>query len=211
LIPLDSRFRVVPLHLHPAPSGAASVATRQRVHQVIEEVTRAGSRISLNLISIDGDEGYNEYFEREFNQVVGFVEEGKCGIEFRDFVLFIRLFWLSDWIHLVKNAKVKLFGRTIVVNPQDVSGEAAMDGIAGSFAKSPTFTDNHRLGKMCDCYPIDLFTLRRAYILFVHRNNIDEFLYIFIIWLWSEVLENRHFPWSTRILILETFLHFFYV
>jgi hypothetical protein len=131
---------------------------RQCIDQVIEEITRADSRISLNFISIDGDEGCNNYFERGFNQVVGFAEGGKFGIEFRDFALSIRLFWLSDWLHLVENARVKLLGSKIVVNPQDVSGEAMMDGIAGSFAKSPTLTDNSQLGKMCDCCPLDLFT-----------------------------------------------------
>jgi hypothetical protein len=29
--------------------------------------------------------------------------------------------------------------------------------------------------------------------------------------LWSEALENRHFPWGARILNLETLLHFIYV
>jgi hypothetical protein len=148
LTPLDRRFPAIPLHLHPAPSGAASVATRQRVDQIIEEVTRADSRISLNFISVHEDERYNKYFEHEFNQVASFLEEGKFGIEFRDFVLSIRLFWLSDWLHLVKNARVKLFGRTIVVDPQDVSGGATMDGIAGSFTKSVIFADNSPLGKM---------------------------------------------------------------
>jgi hypothetical protein len=108
----------------------------------------------------------------------------------------------------VKNARIKLFGRKIAVNPQDVSGGATMDGIAGSFAKLPTFIDDSPLGKMRDCYRLDVFTLGRASVLFVGRNNIDEFLYIFIMGLWSEALENRHFPWATRILIIETPMHF---
>jgi hypothetical protein len=62
LTPLDRRFRVIPMHFHPVPSEAASVATRQHVDQVIEEVTRADSMISLNFISVDGNERYNEYF-----------------------------------------------------------------------------------------------------------------------------------------------------
>jgi hypothetical protein len=64
---------------------------------------------------------------------------------------------------------------------------------------------------MRDYYLLDLFTLRRADVLFVYSYNIDEFFYIFIMELWSEALENRHFPWVTRILILETLLPFFYV
>jgi hypothetical protein len=48
LTPLDRRFRIVPLRLHPAPSGVASVARRQRVDQVIEEVIRIDYRILLN-------------------------------------------------------------------------------------------------------------------------------------------------------------------
>jgi hypothetical protein len=86
-----------------------------------------------------------------------------------------------------------------------------MDGIAGSFAKSPTFIDRSPLGKMRDCCPLDLFTLQRTYILFVHRNNIDEFLHVFIMGLWSEALKNRHFPRGTRILFFEILLRFLYV
>jgi hypothetical protein len=46
----------------------------------------------LDFIIVDGRERYNEYFERRFHRVVGFIEEGKFGIEFRDFVLSLRLF-----------------------------------------------------------------------------------------------------------------------
>jgi hypothetical protein len=56
LTPLDRRFRVVTLHLHPVPSGAASVAPRQLIDQVIEEVTGADFKTSLNFISVDNNE-----------------------------------------------------------------------------------------------------------------------------------------------------------
>jgi hypothetical protein len=76
----------------------------------------------------------------------------------------------------VKNARVKLFGRKIVVYPQDVSGEATMDWIAGSFAKSPTFTDNGTLGKWAiatfltlSLYDASIFSLCRGTI----STNLD--------------------------------------
>jgi hypothetical protein len=142
---------------------------------------------------------------------VDFLKRGEFGIPFRDFVLCQGLFWIGDWLHLMKNGRVKLFGKKIVINPQDISARASIDGIAQCFERPPTFTDNGSLGKMRDCYPLDLFNLRRVHVLYQRGENIDEFLDIFILGLWTEVVENRLFNSDTRIHILETLMDFFYV
>jgi hypothetical protein len=110
----------------------------------------------------------------------------------------------------MKNGRVKLFGKKIVINRQDLSAGASTDGIAPHFERSPTFTDNSSLGKMCDCCPLDLFNLRCAHVFYQRGENIDEFLYIFILELWTEAAENRLFNSNTRILILDTLMDFFY-
>jgi hypothetical protein len=211
LTPLDRRFRVLPIHIHPASNGVASQAFRVYADKVIEKVSQADTRIIINFISVDGDEGYNDYFEATFNLITDFLKRAEFGNLFCDFILSQRRFWISDWLHLMKNARTKLFDARIVINPQNRSAAATMDGIAKYFDLSPTFTDNSPLGKMRDCYPLDLFTLRRAHILFERGNNINEFLYIFIMALWSEAIENRLFSWEHRIAILETLMNYFYV
>jgi hypothetical protein len=52
----------------------------------------------------------------------------------------------------MKNAPVKLFGKKIVANPQDVSTGASIDGIAKSFEESPTFTDSTKRADVVDSY-----------------------------------------------------------
>jgi hypothetical protein len=99
----------------------------------------------------------------------------------------------------------------MVVNPQDISAGDYIGGIAQCFERSAAFTDNSSLGKMCDCYPLDLFDLRRAHVRYQQGENIDEFLFKFILGLWTEAVENRLFNSDTRILILETLMDFFYV
>jgi hypothetical protein len=109
----------------------------------------------------------------------------------------------------MKNGRVKLFEKTIVINPEDISTGPSIDGITQCFERSPTFADNSSLGKMRDCYLFDLFNLRRAHVLVQREENIDELLYIFILGLWTEAVENRLFNSDRRILILETLRDFF--
>jgi hypothetical protein len=87
---------------------------------------------------------------------------------------------VSDWLHLMKNAQRRLFRTKIFVNPQNLDSSTIMDGIARVFDPSATFTDDSPLGKMRDCYPLDLFTLHRALVLHERGENISEFIYLFI-------------------------------
>jgi hypothetical protein len=75
--------------------------------------------------------------------------------------------------------------------------------------KSRTFLDGSTLGKMRDSYPLDLFTLQRAFDIRTNGGNEDAFLYVFIFGLWAEAVENRKFNIQTRMVILETLLLFF--
>jgi hypothetical protein len=70
-----------------------------------------------------------------------------------------------------------------------------MEVIARHFEESLTFTDHTPLGKMRDTYPLDRFTLQRAHVFFVEGDNTDAFLYVLIMALWTEVIEDLHMPW----------------
>jgi hypothetical protein len=192
-------------------SGAASPAIGTIVDNVIEEVRRADRRRPLTSISVDGDEGYVGYFDKGFEKLLSFLTAANFGQEFRDFIRFQDFFWVSDWLHVLKNARTRLFRTTIFGNPRDVTAGARMDGIATAFEPSTTFTDDTPFGKMPDDYPLDLFTLRRAFVLYKRRSNIDEFLYVFAFVPWSQAVENRLFNVPVRIALLETLLQFFYV
>jgi hypothetical protein len=211
LTPLNRRIRVVPLHLHPAQSGVAGPAIREVAERVIVQVKQADPRIVLNFVSVDGDEGYCHYFRAAFAGILRFLDAAEFGDAFRTFICDQQPFWVSDWLHLLKNSRVRLFRMKVFVNPQSVGSCTTMEQIAVAFTQSPTFTDDSTLGKMRDAYPLDLFTLQRAYVLWERGTDLSGFLYLFVFGLWNEAVENRHFTVTTRILILETLMLFFYV
>lgn len=210
LTPLNRCLRVCPVHLHPATTGAAGPAIRTLTDNVIRQVKSAHPRLVLMFASVDGDEGYAAYFQIAFASILGFLNRAQFDDQFCNFIRAQQPFWVSDWLHLMKNARTKLFGRKVFMNPQSLDSCATMDGIAASFETSPTFTDDSPLGKMRDSYPLDLFTLQRAFVLYQQQDNLSNFLYLFVFGLWSEALENRHFHPMTRVLILETLMTFFY-
>jgi hypothetical protein len=80
----------VPVHLH--PSGAANKDVRKHVDQIIEKVARADRKRSLNFVSVDADEGYNDYSETTFQILEDFFKGAEFGLLFRDFVLCQGLF-----------------------------------------------------------------------------------------------------------------------
>jgi hypothetical protein len=110
---LDRRFRVLPVHLHPAPTGATNQKMRERADKIIEKMSHAGPRMSLNFVSVDGNEGYNDYFQAMFNLLLHLLDRAEFGTSFRDFVLVQLRFWINDWFHLMKNARVQLFGKKL--------------------------------------------------------------------------------------------------
>jgi hypothetical protein len=124
LTPLDRRYWVMPLHLSLAVNGAASQTIRERVNE-IKAPLDADGRIRICFVSVDGDEEYIKDFEAGFHRVLKFLDTQKLGPQFL-IVIFERLwFWLSDWLHLLKNARAKLFGKEPFVNPQLSAREPA--------------------------------------------------------------------------------------
>jgi hypothetical protein len=73
---------VVLEHFHPAPSGATNQKMREHADKIIEKVSHADPRISLNFVRVDGDEGYNDYFEATLNLLIHFLTERSLGRHF---------------------------------------------------------------------------------------------------------------------------------
>jgi hypothetical protein len=67
LTPLNRRFRVVPVHLYPTPSGAANKDVRKHVDQIIEKVARTDPRTSLGFLNVNGGDGYTTISRPHFN------------------------------------------------------------------------------------------------------------------------------------------------
>jgi hypothetical protein len=86
---------------------------------------------------------------------------------------------------------------------------ASMQRIAKYFEASPTFLDDAQLGKMRDSYPLDLFTLYRAYVV-MQKGNSDGFFDRLIFALWTVAIENRKVNMSIRSAIIETLFPLFF-
>jgi hypothetical protein len=165
LTPLNRHLRVRPLHLHPAKTGAADPAVWQVADRVIIHMKQTDPSIVLNFASVDGDERYCDYFQTVFASILPFLDVNEFGDVFCTFICDQQPFWISDWLHLMKNSKTRLFLTRVVVNPKVLDFCTTMEQIEIAFESSPTFTDDSPLGKMRDSYPLDLFTLQRPHVL----------------------------------------------
>jgi hypothetical protein len=190
------------MHLLSWNNGTASASIREALDDAIRSVISADQRIEITFISVDGDEGYESNFARCFSQIKACLAQlaFRQGKLIKDLIALCP-FWISNWLHLLKNAR--LFSGQICINPLSKSDDASITGLPQYFGKSPTFTDSTSLGKMRDSYPLDLFSLARAFHLQEHHSNDDLFMGFGV-----EAMENRHFDVEIRGLIIETLLLF---
>jgi hypothetical protein len=163
----------------------ASAKIRAVLDEAIKAVISADPRIRIAFISVDGDEGYGTNFTRCFSAIKSCLlhtQFAECNLV--DALTSLYPFWISDWLHLLKNARTRLFSGRICMNPLSKSFGASITELRRFFGHSPTFTDSTSLGKMRDGYPLDLFTLARAFHLRDQKSSPDLFIYVFVFGLW---------------------------
>jgi hypothetical protein len=164
------------LHLHPTKSGVAGAAIREVAERVIVQVKQTDPGIVLNFASVDGDEGYCDYFRTAFAGILRFLDAAEFGEVFCPFICDQQRFWMSDSLPLLKNSRMRLFRTRVFVNPQSLGSGTTMEQIAVAFTLSATFTDDSALGKIRDACPLDLFTLPRAFVLWERGTDLSGFL-----------------------------------
>jgi hypothetical protein len=194
LTPWDRTFKMAPMHLLSWNSGMASASIREVLNDVIRSVIPADQRIKIAFISVDGDEGYESNFARCFSQTKACLAQpaftqGKL----IKYLIVLCPFWISDWLHLLKNARTRLFSGQICMNPPLKSEGVSITGLQQYFGKCPTFTDSISLGKMRDSYPLDLFSLAIA---FICENTTQTKICSCTYFLWGSELK----PWKIGIL-----------
>jgi hypothetical protein len=114
-------------------------------------------------VSVDGDESYMSYFNECFAKLRVTIRFSWCdGGELMEIVTSVCPFWISDWLHLLKNARTPLFTFQICVNSLMQLPGTSMTQLRRYFQKSSTFTDASSLEKMREAYPSALFTPVRA-------------------------------------------------
>ena len=71
-------------------------------------------------------------------------------------------------------------------------------------------TDKSSLGKLRDCYQLNIFTIKNALSLF-YQSNKDDFLYVLMFAMGNESLLNLNISLKIRAFFLETLLHIFQI
>jgi hypothetical protein len=127
------------IHLLSAASGTASPTIRKVLDEVIEKAISAGSRMKIVYASVDGDEGYTSHFNECFSQLKSSIQCAGCDErKLIETVTSVHPFWINDWLHLLKNARTRLFRSQICVSPLIQSPGASMTGSRQYFEKVMT-------------------------------------------------------------------------
>jgi hypothetical protein len=161
--PVNRCLRVLPLRR--ATSGAARPGVRQVADRAIAWVKQTNRSIVLNVASIDSDEAYRDDCRTVFGGILPFLDAAEFGQMFHPFICNQQTLWISDWPHLMTNSRTTLFRTKVFFDPQVLDSCTMVEQIVMAFEPSPTFTDESTLGKIRDSYPLDLFTLQSAYVL----------------------------------------------
>jgi hypothetical protein len=88
-----------------AVTGTASPRIRAVRDKAIERVISANNRVRILFVSVDGDKGYTSYFNGRFVKLRVTSRSDRCdGEEPMETVTSACPIWISDWLHLLKNA-----------------------------------------------------------------------------------------------------------
>jgi hypothetical protein len=96
------------MHLLHWNGGATSASIRAVLDNAIRSVISADQRIKIPFISVDGDEGYESNLARCLSQIKACLAQAAFtqGKLIKDLIALCS-FWISDWLHLLKNARTR--------------------------------------------------------------------------------------------------------
>jgi hypothetical protein len=208
LAPVDVRFPIFPVHLEAHRSGSADSEIQQLVAKIINELT-SNDLINLAYVSVDGDPGYQSFFENQFKSVF------PSNAPIPDLHLALSAFHqlptrqIGDFLHFLKNARTRIDQRTIHCICSPLGSGVCLAELCRIFGPARFLTDWSPLGRMRDSYPMSLFTIQNA--LFAGTcAGPDAFIYLLVYALWQESLLNKEIATSMRLFMLKVVFYFMY-
>ena len=185
ILPLRCEHRTFPLHLMTRASGSASTDVLQRIDYLCSVLQE--SKISVRAIATDGDAGYNTLHEKMFNSWIGAFT--RIGL---DSALTIVCDYscrvLSDFLHLLKNARSRVLNCRVTMCPDGGAPFDAKD-LNECLGLGLALTDYSAKGRMRDIYPLELFTLENFCKLY-DSGLVNMALYILPYALWMHAIRN---------------------
>ena len=195
LIPLNSKYKPIILHLESAQSGAANTYVSECIDLLYSKLEN--SKFNVKYVSCDGDSYYTKFFTEQFDEIISiFKSENRNDLS--KYFENKKYIWITDPLHIFKNGRTKIMNNKVVINPEVPGKYVNAEKINDVLKIGPILTDKSSVGKLRDCYPVSLFTFNNSIRVLV-SEGVDSFIYLFIYALWNESLLNKHFTAQTRL------------
>ncbi len=222
IAPFDPNFEIFPIYLYKDKNGNANNITIEYIKKILS--ISKETKFHIKYISVDGDKGYNNQFNMSFNQIEQSLFQSNFDNPFLDdfekdrYILtntfhnveISDFFFISDFLHLLKNARSKLLKSSVVINPTTTEDFIDYIKLIQDRQIYNYVNDTSSFSKMKDELAIGLFNFS---MLFHIYDNSDHgrttFVYFLIYSLWTESILNRSFSNETRCYFLNIVLHFF--
>ena len=199
LIPLNTNYKPIIVHLHNSPTGAANETVSEKLDQIYESLKF--SKFNIKYCSCDGDAFYSKFFHFQFDDIVSiFQSENR-----HNYALYFEMkkyIWITDPLHIFKNGRSRILNNKVIINPEIESQYINSEDINNILNLGPALLDKSSVGKLRDIYPISIFTINNALTLLLN-GKIDSFFYVFVYSLWNEALLNRNLSCETRHFLFE--------
>lgn len=169
LVPLSGDKPVLPLHYIKKDTGNADKNTIDALRQITACCKKNGIQVSY--ISTDGDTSYNESYKDSYN-LQEFDHETSIKSNLGYFGSRAEPIFIPDILHLLKNLRTFLIADDICIYivRQTREGIDTFDFsiLTSVLGAEDYLIDRSNIGKMRDCYPLQLFTFENALRLYLH-------------------------------------------
>ena len=197
--PLCPKYKCFPVHLLPHVDGKAKslhVATREQIIRILFE-----HNFHVIGCATDGDDTFNACNKESFNlntknALINGIDQTirTCPV--------LSNHSFGDMMHIMKNARTRLFKGKISFNREKVTLTADINVMRESLQLGSTLSDDSSTGAMRDCYVLKLFTLHNV-VKLLEENHVGEAYYILPYAFWLEGVVHKGLSRISRIKSIE--------
>ena len=193
MLPLDCRYKPIPLHLLPQDSGNAGKAVKDTLDKIVQRLHDA--RVIVRCFATDGDQGYQELHTSMFTTwwprfcSKGVEEALQCVRQCTKPII-------ADFLHLLKNARSRIINNRVSLSPCGADAFSAAE-LNDVLLLGSSLTDYSTKGRMRDSYALEIFTLGNFSRLVSEKKHHMAF-YLLPYCLWAEVFRNPYLSIQMR-------------
>ena len=185
LLPLSGKMKPIPIHILPQSNGNAGKDVIAQMHTLVSLLTSL--YFVVRFVSTDGDRGYDHLHHQMYSKwkplynTKGLDKALESLDQQKDLIV-------GDLLHLLKNARSKLFKGKISIFGDGSCGFDASD-VEQQLHLGAALTDYTSKGRMRDVYVLEIFRLENVQRLF-QLGQMPMALYILPYAMWVNVVIN---------------------